>query len=356
MKKFKKIALATLVVLLSLNSYAACEHNVDKIESFYINGMFTDYSDFTANKVALKSFIVAYLQDEGFNPNIQGQHNKDENKLSQIFEVARQKWGDDEAVDEIINFLNNESSDSEKAKEAIAEFLQDINVEYESTLNEEDSQLALSKIEDLLDTCSRVVLITHSQGNFYGNAILNDLYSSYSFPNGYALSDYPMLGTMQIATPVDIAGGAISSLYPDIVGHVTNDNDVIMKLIRKMFGAEPSNYDSSENPVDSTGHSLESSYLVPLGQATEISSQMKRVAYSLIPYPMHGQWEASSTAIFSFGHSGLSYLLDIEFYDGGVYRYSNVTLDVFIALLNADSQGGYFNANIRNNYSTTQIE
>jgi len=356
MNKLKNIALAFLGVLLSSNSYAACEHNVDKIESFYMNGMFTDYSEFYANKSILKRFIIAYLQEDGFNPNIQGQHNKDENKLSQIFEVARQKWEDDDAADVIIDFLNNESSNTERAKKAIAEFLQDINVEYESTLNEEDSLLALSKLEGILNTCSRVVMITHSQGNFYGNAILNNLYSNYLFPNGYSLSDYPMLGIMQIATPVDIPGGTISSLYPDIVGHVTNDNDVIMQLVRDMFGATPSNYDSSENPVDSTGHSLESSYLVPLGQATEISNQMKRIAYSFSPYPMYGQWEASSSAILSFGHSGINYLLDIEFNDGSVYRYSNVTLDVFTELLNADSHGGYFNANIRNNYSTIRIE
>lgn len=105
--------------------------------------MFTDYSDYTSNKNALKNFLVAYLESEGFNPNIQGQHNKDENKLSQIFEVARQKWEDDDAADEIIKFLNNESSSSERAKEAIAEFLQDISIEYQSTISEEDSQLAV---------------------------------------------------------------------------------------------------------------------------------------------------------------------------------------------------------------------
>ncbi|MGV2872649.1 KTSC domain-containing protein [Colwellia sp. E150_009] len=356
MNEIKKISLALLTVLATSNAFAECGANVDNIESFYINGMFTDYSDYTSNKNALKNFLVAYLESEGFNPNIQGQHNKDENKLSQIFEVARQKWEDDDAADEIIKFLNNESSSSERAKEAIAEFLQDISIEYQSTISEEDSQLAIAKLENILDSCSRVVLISHSQGNFYGNAILNDLYSSYNFPNGYALSDYPMLGTMQIATPVDIPGGTLSTLYPDLIGHVTNEHDVIMQLVRELFGAAPSNFNGPENPIDETGHSLEDSYLIPQEQALEISNQMKKVAYSLTPYPMIEQWSANSSALSAFGYSSISSLLDIEFHDGSIYRYSGVTPNIFTGFINASSQGGYFNSNIRNNYATSQIE
>jgi hypothetical protein len=356
MNKIKKISVASLTVLATSNALASCEINVDNIESFYINGMFTAYSDYTSNKNALKNFLVTYLENEGFNPKLQGQYNKDENKLSQIFEVARQKWEDEDAADEIIKFLNHESSGSERAKEAIAEFLQDISIEYTSTISEEDSQLAIAKLENILDSCSRVILITHSQGSFYGNAILNDLYSNYNFPNGYALIDYPMLGSMQIATPVDIPGATLSTLYPDITGYVTNEHDVIMQLVRELFGAAPSNFNGSENPSDETGHSLEDSYLIPQEQAQEISSQMINIAYNLTPYPMIGQWSASSSALSAFGYSSISSLLDIEFHDGSIYRYSGVNLNIFTDFINANSQGGYFNSNIRNNYATSQIE
>ncbi|GHE77825.1 KTSC domain-containing protein [Thalassotalea profundi] len=161
---------------------------------------------------------------------------------------------------------------------------------------------------------------------------------------------------MQIATPVDIPGGTLSTLYPDLIGHVTNEHDVIMQLVRELFGAAPSNFNGPENPIDETGHSLEDSYLIPQEQALEISNQMKKVAYNLTPYPMIEQCPASSSALSAFGYSSINSLLDIEFLDGSIYRYSGITPSIFTGFINASSQGGYFNSNIRNNYTTSQIE
>src|SRR5690554_7131486 len=79
-------------------------------------------------------------------------------------------------------------------------------------------------------------MITHSQGNFYGNMALNHIYSDYRFRNGYSIHEYPMLGNMQIASPVDVPGGAISRIYPNIIGHITNKNDLIMSLVRNTVG------------------------------------------------------------------------------------------------------------------------
>jgi len=358
MKKSTKIAVTILTILTSTQAFSECEQNVDKIESFYINGMFTPYDAYQSNKNALKQFITAYLVQEGFNAEVGGQYNEDEDKFSQVIEVARQKWEDDDAEEIIIDFLNNATSydDPEVAKVALTEFLQDINTAYESTLDEVDSERATAKLESLLDTCSRVVLVTHSQGNFYGNAIINNIYSNYTFPNGYSLNEYPMLGNMQIATPVDVPGSSIGIIYPEVIGNITNNNDFIMELVRSVFGSAEANYNSADNPYDSTGHSLELSYLTPTGQAGEISSQMRNIAYNLTPYPMQAQWETSSSAISGFGHSTINRLLDVEFTDGTVYRYNSVTPNIFTGLLNARSQGGYFNTNIRNNYQADQIE
>ena len=68
------------------------------------------------------------------------------------------------------------------------------------------------------------------------------------------------------------------------------------------------------------------------------------------------QWSASSSALSAFGYSSINSLLDIEFQDGSIYRYSGVTPNIFTGFINASSQGGYFNSNIRNNYATSQIE
>jgi len=48
--------------------------------------------------------------------------------------------------------------------------------------------------------------------------------------------------------------------------------------------------------------------------------------------------------------------LDAEFDSGGIYRYFNVYSPIFDDLAGASSQGTYFNANIRNDFSYEKLE
>lgn len=207
-----------------------------------------------------------------------------------------------------------------------------------------------------MDQCTRTILLTHSQGNFYGNAIFNDFYANYAFPNGYSLAAYPMLGMMQIATPVYTPGGAAGEIYPDTVGNLTNSNDIVMGVVRAALGAQEANYEADYNSADPSGHGLVASYLQQSGQAANIAQQMYNIAHKLIPYPMHHQFMANSSALNGIGYSGISQLLDVEFDAGGVYRYHNVPESVSSQLLNAQSQGTYFNSSIRNTYWATKLE
>lgn len=58
-----------------------------------------------------------------------------------------------------------------------------------------------------------------------------------------------------------------------------------------------------------------------------------------------------SSAITSVGYDPDSETLEIEFKSGGVYQYYGVPPDEHAALVNADTIGGYFSANIRDGYS-----
>ena len=216
---------------------------------------------------------------------------------------------------------------------------------------------AKASLVSLLDSCARVVLMTHSQGNFYGNALFNDLYATYEFPNGYPLAQYPMLGTIQIASPVDAPGGAAGTIYPEVVGHVTNDNDIVMAMVRNVLGgAVEANYNAPYNPEDFTGHALELSYLKQPGQAGEIADQMARIVFNLTPFPLHGQHSVVSSAIQGYGYTGINNYLDIQFTSGAVYRYSDVPEGTFDGLQGASSKGSYFNESVRNVYLFERLE
>lgn len=348
---------AFALIIISNMAIATCEKNVDNIETYYINGMFTDYSDFISNRDAIDRFIQENLKDQGFTNPVAGTHNDSEFVLTQVLEVLRQKIEDGESSEAIMEFMNGDDRylDALTDRQQVEAFLRDINEYYTLSIDDADQQEANAGVRSLLDTCSRVIVITHSQGNFYGNRVLSNLYSSYSFPNGYSLSRHPMLGNLQIASPVDIPGGAISAIYPEIIGHLTNDNDLIMALVRGTMGSTDSNYAAEFNPNDWTGHGLEESYLNRAGQGAEISSQLAYIASNLTPYPMHEQRLVVSSALSGYGHSSINNLLDIKFLDGSVYRYSDVSAGT-AAGLDSGAAGSYFNSSIRGKYLYEKIE
>jgi hypothetical protein len=57
-----------------------------------------------------------------------------------------------------------------------------------------------------------------------------------------------------------------------------------------------------------------------------------------------------SSNLASIGYDSENEILEVEFNHGGVYQYFNVPENVFKELMNADSHGIYFSANIRNDY------
>lgn len=337
--------------------HAICELKVDNVQTLYINGMFTNTQNARINVKNIENFIQKRLPF--FEPHTHLLHNKSENILIQVFEVIRQKYEDRKSSKAIIEFINNDPDflDDLTSHEKVQEFLQEIQHMYRFSENEEDGKALITKAKSLLDNCGRLILITHSQGNFYGNMALNHLYSDYRFFNGYPLHEYPMLGNMQIASPVDVPGGAISLIYPNIIGHITNTNDVIMSLVRNTIGSVAANYDSESIKKDWTGHGLDASYLNAVGQDEYVAKQLEAIAFSLIPYPMHPQeTDFISSAIKGYGYSFLNTYLDIQFTDNSIYRYDNVPVETVLELYEADAKGTYFNKSIRNNYTYKKIE
>ena len=50
----------------------------------------------------------------------------------------------------------------------------------------------------------------------------------------------------------------------------------------------------------------------------------------------------------SVGYDGALATLEVEFRNGGVYRYFAVPASVYEALMHADSKGAFFNRRVRN--------
>jgi hypothetical protein len=62
-----------------------------------------------------------------------------------------------------------------------------------------------------------------------------------------------------------------------------------------------------------------------------------------------------SSNLRSIGYDAKEHILEVEFVRGAVYQYFDVPPSEYQALMNADSHGRYFNANIRDDYDYLPI-
>jgi hypothetical protein len=62
-----------------------------------------------------------------------------------------------------------------------------------------------------------------------------------------------------------------------------------------------------------------------------------------------------SSNLRSIGYDSNTSTLEIEFNSGAVWQYFDVPESVYYDMRNSDSLGRYFNANIRGQYSESQV-
>jgi len=63
----------------------------------------------------------------------------------------------------------------------------------------------------------------------------------------------------------------------------------------------------------------------------------------------------TSSNIRAIGYDMETQILEVEFNNGSVYQYHGVPVNEHEAIMNAESKGKYFNANIKNNYTFTKL-
>lgn len=337
-----------------------CVDNVDKLQLFYVNGMFTNPEGARSNRDALDRFQDKHLGQYEKYRNVQVAYNVDEAFFTQIAEVAFHKMTDEQKVSDkgrlLENFiLGHNLNIIDDLADTFSWFFTEIVEDVESIQDEGDYQSMRNLLNLTMDDCTRVLLVTHSQGNFYGNRLFTEISNSYTYPTGVKLSDYPMLGYLGIANPTFHVGGPYGDSNSDIAKTFTNDNDWPMWAVRKSLGAVQADPVSASERDESYGHGLEEAYLEDNAEPI-LAGYMTQIVENLKPYPLFEQHLSSSSATSHFGYSTISEYLDIRFRYGGGYRYSSVPERVWNGFLNAPSHGTYFNTHIKDKYPFEKME
>ncbi|HXX42809.1 MAG TPA: KTSC domain-containing protein [Chthoniobacterales bacterium] len=63
-----------------------------------------------------------------------------------------------------------------------------------------------------------------------------------------------------------------------------------------------------------------------------------------------------SSALRSIGYSRRRHILEIEFVNGAIYRYYDITLSVYRDLMAAESKARYYDFNIRHKYLSARVK
>jgi hypothetical protein len=63
----------------------------------------------------------------------------------------------------------------------------------------------------------------------------------------------------------------------------------------------------------------------------------------------------SSSNVATVGYDSKTQTLEIEFNNGGVYQYFDVSQEIYEALISADSVGKFLNANIKGYYRYARV-
>ena len=88
---------------------------------------------------------------------------------------------------------------------------------------------------------------------------------------------------------------------------------------------------------------------VALASAVPVASEDEPIT-SRIP-----RQHVQSTAIANIGYSKRRHILEVEFVNGAIYRYLDVSPSVYRDLVAAESKTRYYLANVKGNYRSVRI-
>ena len=90
-----------------------------------------------------------------------------------------------------------------------------------------------------------------------------------------------------------------------------------------------------------------------------VDAALKRAAYKAVRGTREdrlGQYQrVQSTAITSIRYKADARELDVTFTSGKTYCYCNVPLQVYLAFVDGESKGGFFNEKIKDRFPFTEV-
>lgn len=187
-----------------------------KTALLFVNGMFNSFKDARLNmdrlSIAYQEAALEYHEADLFTSKLV--YNHDEYGLHQAFEVMRQKLADNAIAEyNLISMLQGRQAMIPSIRDAwLAGFIY-----LDMSFSDPDLNSAITEIQGAIAGGSRVLLVGHSQGNFYVNRAYERLTDAQK----------KNVGIVSVATPTSYIAG-----YGE---WTTLTNDVVIQSVRALF-------------------------------------------------------------------------------------------------------------------------
>ncbi len=272
------LALFTVCSMPVLHAETFCVEQQPGTVIVFGNGIMNNKEDMEDSSERLENLLYSTLSPEEFS---RLQFNLAKNKsygfLRDLYESAKQKLGSDNAITSFWRWMGNWDIMPDVLQESAQEFA--VRFDFSTQVAPEDLSNHVALYRSSIAEGNKVLVVSHSQGNFFANAAYNKL-----FEGDGAISDTGSFGIVAVATPASfVAGnGPYTTLVEDVVIAaiaLTTPPGVSLPLPSNI-----TNIFSNAEESDLKGHSFLEEYTATNSRTAEkIINDVVAMIYSLVP-------------------------------------------------------------------------
>ncbi len=235
-----------IVISVTTKGYSECDHpnSPEEVRIYFANGMSNTFREAKESKRVLQNELG--MQDKDFGIA----YNDDENWLLQLLHVYEQRKHES---DEFWYWLRHMNEAPQWFRD---EYVQKVGRFNENMVrNDPDLQKHIRQYIADLVSGKKVVIVAHSQGNFYANNAYR--YIKINYPE-YKNS----IGIVSVATPSNWVEGGGSYVLNNV--YTNNPEDLIINLVRSVYpDTLPANVPPYDNPNSMIDHEFVGTYFAP---------------------------------------------------------------------------------------------
>lgn len=217
------------------------------------NGIMNTPEDAAVAVVRLQEVLKSSLTVDEFNRlEFQIAYNKSYGRFSDLYESLKQKLSQDNVVESFWRWLGNQEVAPQVVRDEALRIASAF--DFSTQVGTADLDIHLQLYRTKIVAGKTVVVVAHSQGNFFANAAYDVLY------NGAVPIAVNSFGIVSVANPASFVGGGGP--------YTTALEDLVIGAIARVPGVVPplspniSNINSGAIITDWLGHSITDEYLV----------------------------------------------------------------------------------------------